>query len=360
MCGVMDRNRMKRYAIFIFLFLLLSITFHSSCDDLPDSVEISEIPSYYFEDHFIEDRAQEINDAIEKCSGECETFFWITDIHWEPDLNERKSPLLIKYLAEKTGIDKILNGGDTGNSQVICKNAISQLRNAIGSNKVYTVTGNHEINDASRYESPFERVADELRGHNSDIVYGDDDKTYFYFDNKEGKIRYIGLSTYGLYLNDKYESCYTAGQLSWLKNIALNVEPNWTIFIFTHSLYWVQTPTDKLISSPSGAKDFIEAIDDYKGNGTIACVLMGHSHKDRIHIGSTNVPYIISACDRRASYHGDINVDRTPGTTSEQHFEVVVIDKVKRKIQLFAIGANSRDGYDDEPGTEVDVRIVSY
>jgi hypothetical protein len=268
--------------------------------------------------------------------------------------------MLIKYLASKTGINKILNGGDTGNSKVICENAISQLRDAIGSDRVYTVTGNHEIVDATKYESPFKRVADELRGHNSDIIYGDGNKSYFYFDNKEGKTRYIGLSSFGLYIDNKCEICYTSEQLSWLKNTALNVDLGWTIIIFTHSLYYVSTPSDKLVTSPSGANDFIEAIDNYNGNGTIACVLMGHSHKDRIHIGNTGVPYIISACDRHAEYHGDINVVRIPGSISEQHFETVVIDIGKRTIKLFAIGAKAKDGYDNDSGAEVDVRIVNY
>ena len=225
---------------------------------------------------------------------------------------------------------------------------------------VYSVNGNHEINDASRYERPFRRVADELRGHNSDIVYGDGGRSYFFFDNTENRIRYIGLSTFGLYIDNEYESCYTTEQLTWFKNTALNVEQGWTIVIFTHALYNVKCATDKMYVAPSGANDLINAIDNYKGNGTIACVLIGHTHRDRIHIGSTGVPYIISACDRNASYHGDINVDRTTGTIREQHFEAVVIDKDTRKVKLLSIGGNARDGYDDDPGKEVDVRIVNY
>lgn len=352
MCGGVMRDISKA------LLLILAVTLLGSCDELPDGVDISDIPEYY--NQYLDGRSKAINEAIAECTGDCETFFWITDIHWEPDLNTRKSPLLIKYLASKTGIDKILNGGDTGNSQVICENAISQLRNGIGSDRVYTVTGNHEINDASRYERPFRRVADELRGHNSDIVYGDCDRSYFYFDNTENKVRYIGLSTYGLYIEDNYESCYTAEQLAWFKNTALNVEVGWTIVIFTHTLYYVKSATGKMHVGPAGADRFIDAIDNYNGNGTIACVLIGHTHRDRIHIGSTGVPYIISASDRHASYQGDINVERIPGTISEQHFEVVVIDKDARKIKLLSIGANARDGYDDDPGKEVDVRIVNY
>ena len=314
------------FVLFVLCVAMLTIINFSSCDKLSEEVNISDIPGYYFENHYLDNRVNAINSAIAECSGGCETFFWITDMHWEPALNTRKSPLLIKYIASKTGVNKILNGGDTGNSQVICENAIAQLKNAIGSNRVYTVTGNHEIVDASRYELPFNRVADELRGHNDDIVYGDRDKSYFYFDDKSSKTRYIGLSSFGLYIKNECEPC----------------------------------DTDHIYTAPSGANDFIETIDNYKGNGTIACVLIGHSHRDRVHIGSTGIPYIISACDRYSPYNNDINVDRIPGTTSEQHFEVVIIDKSKRSIKLFAIGGKSRDGYDDDLGNEVDVRIVSY
>lgn len=350
----------RRFSLTGYVVALLSVIILCSCDELPGGVEISDIPDYYFENHYLDNKVKSISDAIEECNGDCETFFWITDIHWEPDLNTRKSPLLIKYIASKTGINKILNGGDTGNSRVICDNAILQLRNAIGSNNVYTVTGNHELNDASRYEQPFKRVADELREHNSDIVYGDDDRTYFYFENKENKIRFIGLSSFGLYLDDNYESGYTHEQLTWFKNTALQVETDWTIIIFTHTLYDIDITTDKLIISLSGAKGFIDAIDSYKGNGSIACVLMGHTHRDRIHIGKTGVPYIISASDRHASHQGDINVDRNLGTIREQHFETVVLDKGNRTIKLLSIGAKTRDGLDDDPGTEVDVREVKY
>lgn len=362
--AVYDSNKrgyMKRCFPSLLIFIvLLGVTLLGSCDKLPEEVNVSDIPAYYFENNYLDQRARVVNDAIKECDGDCETFFWITDIHWEPDLNTRWSPFLIKYIASQTGINKILNGGDTGNSRVICENAITQLKNAIGSNNVYTVTGNHEIVDASRYEKPFVRVADELRGHNSNIIYGDENKSYFYFDNHESKTRYIGLSCFGLYLNNECESYYTPEQLAWFEDTALNVEAGWIIVIFTHSLYYLNSASDKLVVSPSGGNDFIDVIDHYNGRGAIACVLIGHAHRDRLHIGPTGVPYIISACDRSSAYKGDLNVERVPGTVSEQHFEVVVIDKGKKQISLLSVGGNSRDGYDDSPGKEVNVRIVNY
>lgn len=325
-----------------------------SCDRLPDETLVQELPPYYNE--YLDARLSEILQTKAQID-DCESFFWITDIHWEPDLNTRRSPAMIRYLADRTGIDKILNGGDTGNSSAICSNAIDRLRDAIGADRVYSVNGNHEINDASRYEKPYERVHKALRGHCKDIVYGDKNKSYFYFDNTTSKVRYIGLSTYGLYIDNLYENAYTKEQLQWFKNQALQVDEGWTIVIFTHALFQVSSKSNKLTVLSQG---FVDAIDHYQGKGKIACVLMGHLHVDRIHIGESGVPYILSQCDRTEPYKGDINVLRVPGTISEQHFEVVLIDKKKQEVRLYSIGSDARDGVDDEVGEPVDLRVVNY
>lgn len=338
----------------LFYFIVLSIFIVVACDKLPNESIVQELPSYYEE--YLDGKASEVVSTMEQME-ECEAFFWITDIHWEPDLNTRKSPAMIQYLANKTGVDKILNGGDTGNSSVICRNAIDRLRDAIGSDKVYSVNGNHETNDASRYEKPYERVHKALRGHCKDIVYGDKKKSYFYFDNLVSKVRYIGLSTYGLFIDFQYENAYTDEQLKWFTETALDVDEEWTIVIFTHALYAVRTITNQMYVI---SQRFIDAINQYQGKGKIACVLMGHSHVDRVHIGETGVPYIISQCDRTEPYRGDINVERVSGTISEQHFEVVLIDKKKQEIRLYAIGSDARDGVDNEVGETVDLRIMKY
>lgn len=348
----------KKYQYHTFSILFFCFSIFISCEKLPEAESVTELPNHYTA--YLDGRIEKINEAIAECEGDYDSFVWITDIHWEPDLNRRQSPAMIRYITERTGIDKILNGGDTGNANNICKNAIDMLREALGSDRVYTVTGNHEITDASKYEKPFERVAKTLRGHNNDIVYGDSDKSCFYFDDKAHNTRYIGLSVFGLYRNGTCESALNEKQLNWFKKVAMNVVDEWSLVVFAHSLYYVSDKTDNLSTSPSGALGFIKAIDSFQGKGKIACVLLGHTHRDRIHIGATGVPYIISACDRVSPYHGDINVERVPGTLTEQHFEVVVIDKAHKKVRLFAIGGKARDGYDDEPGNEVDERIVSY
>ena len=353
MTGLTYSRMVKKDRILIY-FMVLIFIFLSSCKKLPDESIVWELPLYYKE--HLEERICEILHANEQMV-DCVSFFWITDIHWEPDLNARRSPAMIRYLASRIGIHQVLNGGDTGNSFAICSNAISRLRDAIGSDRVYSVNGNHEINDASRYEKPYERVHSALRGHCQDIVYGDQNKSYFYFDDAVSKVRYIGLSTYGLFINNQYENAYTEEQLQWLTEEALDVEGGWTIIIFTHSLYYESLPSKELVvQSPF----FVDAIDQYQGKGKIACVLMGHSHVDRIHFGKSGIPYIISQCDRTEPYRGDINVERIRGTISENHFEVILLDKAKQEIHLYAIGSDARDGVDHEAGEKVSVRIVKY
>ena len=351
-----DRLKTIENLIVICAMCLSLLFFITSCDKLPDETIVNELPAYYTESGYLEGRVDEVVSAMEQMEV-CESFFWISDIHWEPDLNARHSPAIIRYLADRIGIDKILNGGDTGNSSVICTNAINRLRDAIGSDMVYSVNGNHEINDASRYEKPFIRVHKALRGHCRDIVYGDKNKSYFYFDRADSKVRYIGLSTYGLFTNNEYESAYTEEQLQWFTETALDVEDGWTIVIFTHALYAVSTSTNQMYVI---SQSFVDAIDNYQGKGEIACVLMGHSHVDRIHIGKSGVPYIISQCDRTKPYHGDINVTRELGTISENHFEVVLIDKKKQEVRLYSIGSDARDGVDNEVGGLVNLRVLNY
>ena len=114
-------------------------------------------------------------------------------------------------------------------------------------------------------------------------------------------------------------------------------------------------PVTLMIGNPR-----VYPIDYYQGNGKIACVLMGDSHIDRVHIGKTGVPYIISQCDRTEPYHGDINVPRVSGTISENHFEVVLIDKKKQEVRLYSIGSDARDGVEDEVGEMVNLRVLNY
>lgn len=187
-----------------------------------------------------------------------------------------------------------------------------------------------------------------------------------YVDNPTRKSRYIVLSPFGPspdgtspYVMDKLND---DDQYNWFVNTALDIPAGYTAVIVSHLLYTLSGYAGSTLTLPTPSVRYVNAIDNYSGVGKIACVLMGHTHSDRMHIGSTGIPYIISQTDRFYTPGGDyedIGVTRTRGTTTEQHFEVVVINKVAHEIKLFAIGSNSLNGMDDNLGTEVTVRTLS-
>lgn len=429
-----------------------------------DNILIPALPDYYFASDYIDTKVKVINEEIRKCSNNGDIFFWMTDTHWEADRNTRMSASLINYIRQRTNIIRLFNGGDnhdgvwsdTNNDGAL--NYINSMKQALGTNKIYIAYGNHEFINGEDYAEIFYAS----RQHNDDVVFGDVNKSYFYTENEQQKIRYIILTPFGpTDAVGGYSSVYgeDAEQLDWLRNVALNVEDDWTCLIFTHAVF-IATNTRAIApryiadvkeyyGEPwSGVIWWIDAINNYKeetkgivvdatglsestsrpsdrfgirlvydrqenntyiyrrymckrewvsaeqvfkyrwyefglytsdtllnigdevivwkgSKGTLAGVIQGHSHKDWIHISPTGVPHVLSACDKwtagiSADGVSDLDVERIPGTRSENHFEVVVLNKNIRQLTFIAIGAKSTNSIDDKLGEEVEIRSVSY
>lgn len=269
---------------------------------------------------------------------------------------------------------------------------INKCRSAIGSNKVYATYGNHDLETVTSSVTRYDEVFYEYGSFREDVVYADEYKTAYYVDNAPQKMRYIALGQWGLHTAGGYENLLTQSVKDWFANEAINVEQGWTIVIFIHGLFtsiqgtenlmpyidentgtWAVNSNNIIIEPIAGCTDIIDTIDNYKANGglgDIACVLMGHWHADRIHIGrvispaTTGVPYIISQSDQWWDSHvgglSDIKSPRTLSTIEEQHFEVVVINKNDRTVKLFSVGSKARNGIDSNVGDLVEVRVVNY
>lgn len=448
-----------------------------------DNIQLPKIPDYYFENDYLDNKVRTINEKIRECSNNGDVFFWITDVHWESDRNARYSPSLISYIRQRTNIPRIFNGGDNFDGiegrvgspdRAACFDGnidfTNRLRKALGSDKVYTAIGNHEVITYNTYPEIFYA----LRQHNDDVVYGDADKSYFYVDNNQQKIRYVVLTSFGVqeegitpYFRNEFKE--NPEQLDWLMGTALNLSSDWTVVIFIHGLFMIENRSagshySPKISSLNSRKVawgepwefenvWIDSIENYTNNkigkvidhdprpldgqgnidlslaetvtsvpaiadkfmlyspnndnnynryvariqwysagqvwklvwtlygsyisetslnigdeviiwkafgGKIAGVIQGHTHADRLHL-EAGIPFIISACDKWNEAGGDdLTVTRTKGTITEQHFEVVVLNKTLQKWTFISIGAPASGGFDDNIGEEVQVREVSY
>ena len=343
------------------------------------------IPDYYFADSYLDDKVDTINAELESCIDNGDAFFFITDTHWE--FNEKHSPALVKYIKDHTNIDTILHGGDLYQKKLHNDLDFNKMfLRALGNGRLFYANGNHEYIDYTSYTYAYAKTG--VQNHYA--KYGDDSKLFYYVDVPQRKMRYISLSSFGersrttghyAYLLNPTESggevidngSIANKQYIWFRDIALNVDAGWTIVVFTHAIYTAAPePAGLDFRLAMGAK-YVELMDSYMSdnakNGEIACVLLGHSHCDRIHYSEAGIPYIITTTDAGGNFYYDEgwrDVDRTVGTVHEQAFDVVVINRnittehPNKTVKLIRIGALATNGIDLQQGVEVEERVVTY
>ena len=326
-----------------------------------------ELPGYYHASNYIDDK---INENSSVASGV--NFAYITDTHYGD--NAGQSGNLLKYIKENTAISTVVFGGDIVRSYGTKANAwddvkkYANLVDAIGI--VYGTKGNHDItirasaSETTGWTAPQSTIYDILNRKNERLIdNGINNKSYYYFDNKIQKVRFIVLDQYEdvqsgetTYWGTK--SKFSQEQLDWLINDALNVD-GYTLVIFTHS------PSDSAMQYYSPYLDIVQKllvavntrkhftynqneltadVDFSKTTNTVACHLSGHAHIDETHVDN-GVLSIGVLCD--AAYNDDPQYKdkpRTKETINEQAFDIVSLDTTNRTIKLVRIGqGNDRE-----------------
>lgn len=327
------------------------------------------IPTYYRHDNYIRGKADAIKELMYDAVGQYDSYIFITDMHWQR--NAKKSPALINWLKKAVKVNHLVNGGDLYDAwDGLTEDAFTRTSKAFGEES-FVVVGNHEFNhtgvgisNGGLTEAKAWYLFNSLH---EDIVIGDASRNYFYRDNTAQKIRYIYLNMYedaGAGAAQAAISFDTAQQ-NWLSTTALGtLQSGWIAIIFTHVLYEIGVDTN-ILYTDSPISDLITIVDNYSGPGEIAFIHQGHSHRDRITSTPGGTKVVITTCDKyspwiTSSGTADINVTRTPGTITEQAFDVVVVDRKNRKASFVRIGAPALNGVDNTPGNPVEVRSITF
>ena len=334
--------------------LYVSYVFDKPCTVVSYRFNQFYLPRYYTEDGYIQNKVDRIKTLAKNCCANGDLFFFITDIH--ETLNQLKSYALIQYISDNVNIPRLFNGGDLadGGSYTVANNLRKCFRGDI-----HTIIGNHEymngIKDSELY------YMFDMYGSNQ---IGNPKRHYYYVDNAQQKIRYVCLCSN----NESPTSSPNnpsvgpeSEQVTWFKNVALDVGEGWSVIVFVHVLYVIDTSDN--ISVRGASKPIQDVIDAYNGNGEIICVIQGDAHKDRITRTPNGVPVIITSCDKNggiSDYEKQLLSYRVTGTTQEQLFDVVCLDKENRTLHFVRIGGQARDGIDNNVGDFVEERTVSY
>lgn len=229
-----------------------------------------EIPDYYFENNYLDQKIASIPEG--------KSFVFITDTHWP--VNDKKSAQLISYVRKKTGISKVIFGGDILTRDENKKKAketldqyLQESINLFGTDYL-PVFGNHDLNmanakgdlDAMRLD--WQDVEESFVSHlNGTAVFGNTEHTakdskdsaelesynrlHYYCDDADSNIRYIIINTgtpenvvtarnYGVQnLSEMYL------QMDWLYEVLMSTPDGFDVVVIGHEMNY--NPKEKAI-----------------------------------------------------------------------------------------------------------------
>lgn len=362
---------------------------------IKEFIDYNPVPAYYKD--YIKTKADEVNAMADESGIYGDSFVFITDYHSQS--NVRKSPSLIEYLFDKTGVRNCVFCGDTQDKEYTPAAAVKKLVDMKTDfiniwDKMYCVIGNHEYNCIWQRDEHGTIIGIEAIYVSVNQIYNllikDKEECFVWrnaygdyaFDNKVQKIRYftlgchpwcevvpgqaesiiaafaevpagyniVLLSHLSLTINNTY------GTTVWdtLKPIvaaldALNNRENFSI-----------TYTYPIRNGMEGSGQTYTFAADYRNSQARAmCVIGGHVHYDRDlgypYTGGYQRPSLqiiattCDAIDRQGDGDNPNGYIRMPNTISEQAFDVVHLDVENSVVYCKRIGC----GYDRIYHTDV-------
>ena len=316
-----------------------------------------DVPGYYLRGGYMDGKVEEILSRVDASGGDCDTFFFITDMHWR--WNSRVSPALVGYLSRRLNIERLFFGGDWADGY--SENGILAFKEAF-SGKIYNVLGNHDYMD---YWCKLGEDENSVKGHTltpamasyqlisrtDDIVLGDSMYGYYHVDNPTNKMRYIVLQVY----TDESAVHLEQAQLDWLDGVLSSMPEGYLAVVFAHLLGEVGDDGATTLNGATGAK--VAAVCD-KYAAKVACMFNGHMHRDGMCKTDGGIPVFVTSCDcwSLAELQEDTQNPRVDGTRTEQVIEAVIVDRTNRKVSAVRIGCPARV-VDD---TSVEVREQTF
>ena len=283
-------------------------------------------------------------------------FIFFTDIHL--NMNALSSVPMIKRIGQATDVKTVLCGGDfptAFGSENQCifslENALCYISDVKETMNLYVARGNHDATIVDSREHfvehviPYEVVQPLFAACNSPANGAVKDRLYLYADDPVTKTRYVILDTSEYHLipdaDPKDRHGMTKEQLHWLQNTALhfNDGEGWSVVIMGH------IPCCNQIPSHCDFPGLNEILRDFKNKtgaffsskAELVMYLCGHNHTDA-HAYESGVLHVSTSCD---AYYKDGGLTRMVGTENESLFDLFLIDKDKKTIQVFRVGAGS-------------------
>jgi hypothetical protein len=327
-------------------------------------------------DTYLDNKIEEIN-ALKESNGKCINFIHISDMHYE--YNEKHSPYLISKIVDRCNVNYIFNTGDnvspTGTSkgrqqcEAYHKMILNDFKKAGCFDKYFAVFGNHDTNFQNNIPSAYffnvviqpskvyQMMSSSIEQHREIKAYGEG--LVYCIDDNVQDVRFIVLNScdsgeiLNTYTNTRETWGLRQGQINFILDCLATSEHD--IVILGHipflssevknydiikrcleaynnrSTYSKTNTFEQEIYNASVDVNFANA--EHK----VLAAFFGHDHVDKIqyYFGIVGVQIDTDSLNTESEF------TRTPGTISEQCFDVVCIDREAGKIYCTRIGAGN-------------------
>ena len=360
--GVIDHTVQTDTSLYSHVAIMSTANFHEvDVEEIYDSLQegTHDIPDYYLT-HLAEvERRVQRNMEIAGRHGE--TFIFITDIHWET--NYRNSPPLVRHILRNTRVNLMLSGGDFINqgTQTSRANLIRDLVKQFYHDKapMIPVFGNHDSNtlnssgnENKRRTFTREMIYGLMFKQASHLVHWHDDENFdFWFDRDDTKMRFIGLSTGTTGSFNRYGS---------LADMLLSMPEGYHAVIYFH---WCQggshalTTSARNISKLAGACNKKETVtvneqeyDFTATGGSVEAIICGHTHYDDWYEPDDPENYAGVPIFTVDTDSWRVSSGLTKGTITEQCFDVITVDYVRKTVKCVRVGRGQNRYYSYAPG----------
>jgi predicted MPP superfamily phosphohydrolase len=306
----------------------------TNCGKIYSKYLSKDIPKYW---------ESEVTDSLDKVKahGNLPGYLFFTDIHWGS--NTRKSPAILKYVAEVTSPSFIGCGGDVITyNHPSKKNAFIEIDHFYKTlnYKVFSTVGNHDWNymankDTSTYLNNSE-IYTHMYQNERNFAVVDQNSLVSYTDDNKNKVRYISFS----YDDTTKVSDVTINQLE--KNIK-SLGSDWSVVLFSHA-YWTSSKAGTSLAPKKMGKDLSDKLLSIQAASKAKIVLwhVGHVHRDNSQIiksGNSSILVVSTSTDNLTQSDTWGGPKMTKGTATEQVIDYVQIDKKNKKVYMTRIGA---------------------
>lgn len=328
-------------------------------NDMKTSINLSAadmLPDYW--KTYLDSKINTIREKLFSLENHGVVFQFFTDYH--APFNQRHTKAIIKYIADKTGINKIIYGGDILDTHTLsaAKEKLWEFVSQDSPEGQINILGNHDTN---RYGAAGNKLTLEqaysIYGRLNEKSGNTNGKFYFYQDNASQRVRFIYLNTEGKADGTSYKFTEDTEQAQWFVDTLTNTPADYTILVFAHILFNPNSDPSSTLQSVTSSYFIAQLMDNYNArqNGTYynvtwdfrnstakcAALITGHTHRDYSSQTSTShIPLIATVCDANAA---NINVyndlDRTTGTCNEQAVDLFFVDTENGTIETIRIGA---------------------